>query len=274
MSQFDFATIDPNAKSGTQLAVDLNNWRDALHSCHRGAGRPLYAQAGMLWVRETSAEQWDLMFYDGDTDFVLRSVNPTTNQLIQIPQSDLDLNFGTAASLNHGTGDNDLPKRSQADTLYQAKDPTLAALAGLATGANKLPYFTGSDTAALTTLTSFARTLLDDVDADAMKNTLGVQPGIGWSQSWQDVLASRALSTTYTNTTGRPIMVRVVARASASGSFGLRFYVNGLLMDYVLDYANAASYRTQIITIVPPGHTYSVELSGTVPALNSWEELR
>jgi len=87
MSQFDFSTIDPNAKSGTQLAVDLNNWRDALHSGHRGAARPAYAQGGMLWVRETSAEQWDLMCYDGDTDFVLRSVNPTTNQLIAIPQS-------------------------------------------------------------------------------------------------------------------------------------------------------------------------------------------
>lgn len=90
MSQFDFATIDPNAKSGTQLAVDLNNWRDALHSVHRGAERPAYAQGGILWVRETSSEQWDLMFYDGDTDFVLRSVNPTTNQLLPIPKSAVD----------------------------------------------------------------------------------------------------------------------------------------------------------------------------------------
>ena len=160
MSQFDFATIDPNAKSGTQLAVDLNNWRDALHSGHRGTDRPAYAQAGMLWVRETSAEQWDLMFYDGDTDFVLRSVNPTNNQLIKIPQSELDLNFGTAASLNYGTGADDLPKRSQADTLYQAKDPTLTALAGLATGADRLPYFTGSDAASQTPFTAFARTLV------------------------------------------------------------------------------------------------------------------
>lgn len=90
MSQFDFATIDPNAKSGTQLAVDLNNWRDALHSGHRGAERPAYAQGGILWVRETSSEQWDLMLYDGDTDFVLRSVNPTTNQLLPIPKSAVD----------------------------------------------------------------------------------------------------------------------------------------------------------------------------------------
>lgn len=43
---------------------------------------------------------------------------------------------------------------------FQALDATLTALAGLATGANKLPYFTGNDTAAQTNLTSVGRDII------------------------------------------------------------------------------------------------------------------
>lgn len=101
MSQFDFGTIDPNTKTGPQLALDLNNFRDALNSLHLGDVRPSYARPGMLWVREVSTTQWDLMFYDGDTDFVLRSVNPTANTLINIPSSQIQ-GLDTAISMSVG----------------------------------------------------------------------------------------------------------------------------------------------------------------------------
>lgn len=101
MSQFDFGTIDPNTKSGAQLALDLNNFRDALNTLHKGGVRPSYAQPGMMWVREVSTTQWDLMFFDGDTDFTLRSINPTTNTLIGIPQASIEGLTTSFSNLNN-----------------------------------------------------------------------------------------------------------------------------------------------------------------------------
>ncbi|ENX6904406.1 tail fiber protein, partial [Escherichia coli] len=57
----------------------------------------------------------------------------------------------------------------------QPLDATLTALAGLATGANKLPYFTGKDTVAQTDLTSVGRDILAKTSTLAVIQYLGLR---------------------------------------------------------------------------------------------------
>ncbi len=90
--------------------------------------------------------------------------------------------FGTKSTTDLAEGTNLYYTNTRADARIAAAagvtiqnyDTTLSTLASLVTSANKLPYFTGVDTSALTDLTPFARTLLDDADAATMQATLGI----------------------------------------------------------------------------------------------------
>lgn len=89
---------------------------------------------------------------------------------------------------------------------YQPIDATLTAIAGLSTSADKGFYFTGTDTVATYTLTSFARSLLDDADASTMRSTLGLVIGT-------DVLAPSGSGSTLTG------VVKAVSAPSSKTDF-------------------------------------------------------
>jgi hypothetical protein len=78
MSQYDFGTIDPNTKSGTALATDLNSFRTALHTSHSGSTAPSYITTGMLWVDSTSANL-KIKMYDGAQSIDVAIIDATNN---------------------------------------------------------------------------------------------------------------------------------------------------------------------------------------------------
>ena len=59
-------------------------------------------------------------------------------------------------------------------THVQAQDAELQAIAGLASAADRLPYFTGLGTAALATFTAAGRTLAGAADAAAQRAALAL----------------------------------------------------------------------------------------------------
>ncbi len=104
--------------------------------------------------------------------------------------------------------------------------------------------------------------------------------GIGDGQTWQNVTGSRAYGATYTNSTGRPIMVSVSGASTTSAGGAIAFYINGTLAAIQGSTQNDSSLSYHNVTfIIPNGVTYSVSaVTGNAgqggSALQQWFELR
>lgn len=101
-------------------------------------------------------------------------------------------------------------------------------------------------------------------------NTLsgfGITDALANGQTWQNLTASRATNTTYTNTTSKPIFISV----NYSGVGQLQWLVDGAGIGTNGD---SGGYNTMISIIVPAGSTYRCVVGSGSPTLQSWNELR
>lgn len=123
-------------------------------------------------------------------------------------------------------------------------------------------------------ISAFIQSLFTVDDAATARDMLGItvaDGGLGYAQTWQDVTANRAWNTTYTNTTGKPIQLSVIARDANGGNLSVSLYVGSLKL---ANYYHGAYAQATVSAIVPPGATYLVERVDNNDVILGWMELR
>lgn len=96
---------------------------------------------------------------------------------------------------------------------------------------------------------------------------------LGWGQTWQDFTGSRALNTTYTNSTGKPIQVTCSAKSQQSSN-RVKVIISGvtILDSYTVDCCGVPQISYFPLSfIVPSGANYRIE--GNFD-FSVWAELR
>ena len=132
------------------------------------------------------------------------------------------------------------------------------------------PAFTGTPTAPTASAgtnttqlanTAFVKTAIDNVN---------ILKSIGIDQTWQDLTGSRTFGVTYTNSTGRPIVVSIGFK-TVSGNENVYFRVNGVVVSYS-ENGGAGDSLGPLGNIVPAGATYILDRAAG--SIENWAELR
>lgn len=100
---------------------------------------------------------------------------------------------------------------------------------------------------------------------------LAAMGSLGYSQTVQNLTASRTLGTTYYNTTGKPIFIWIsTVHSSVTGAIVLS--INGVAIYETYNSQSTGTFTGTAVGIIPTGCSYST--GGTAGALNHWFELR
>lgn len=186
----------------------------------------------------------------------------------------LQLRKGTATEHDTFTGANGEVTVDTTNKTLRVHDGTtaggtrLATLTGGLVPAAQLPAATTSVQGAVILNNTLTSTSTTQALTAAQGKVLNDQ-AFGVGQTWQNVTSSRAINTTYTNTTGKPIQVSFIVLDTVD--YNLNFFVNGSAVILMPDLSGASAGFHQLTITVPPTQTYRLE---TANSLHSWWELR
>lgn len=254
--------------------------------------------SGSDFATDLAAGRWSLLFDLSGTGTLVAQNNLSDLDSAAVALQNLELT-ATAAELNTLDGiSGDV--QTQLDALTssvggkQASATILTLLSALSLSANKGWYATGAGSLSLYDLTAAGRALAGAADAAAQRGALGLgslatqnfsdiqgsvdarvdAKALGVGQTWQDVSGSRTFSTSYQNTTGRPIEVSINCRTSNTdfreiqvspdNATWVQVGLSGRLI-------SGASYPQNVEFTVPDGWYYRID--GSVTSV-FWAELR
>lgn len=100
---------------------------------------------------------------------------------------------------------------------------------------------------------------------------LAAMSSLGYGQTWQNVAGSRAVATTYYNTTGKPISVGVTAQSATANTYS-NLTINGVIVCQTSQASGVSG--GPLFGVVPVGGSYSVNIAGGSPLTPTWAELR
>lgn len=104
-------------------------------------------------------------------------------------------------------------------------------------------------------------------------NSLNVLSGFNLNQQWYDVTASRVAGATYTNTTGKPILVSVVSLSTGAQDIILIATVGGVPISKQTVAAAGGGYMINL-TFTVPNNTQYVITKGASNTLTLWTEFK
>lgn len=129
----------------------------------------------------------------------------------------------------------------------------------------KAPYASAADTASTATTQAAG-----DNSTKVATTAFVTNASIGWNQTWVNVTANRALGTTYTNSTGKPIYIVVIPQDAVGSTSTISVTVGGIV---IVNNHTFTSTTGPIAFIVPNLQTYKVTVTGT-GYVSQWNELK
>ena len=197
----------------------------------------------------------------------------------------LQLRSGTATEHNNFTGANGEVTVDTTNKTLRVHDGStvggtiLATLTGGLVPVSQLPDATTTVKGAVilnNTLTSTSTTeALTAAQGKVLKDSLdnAINSSLGVGQAWQDVTASRAMNTTYFNTSTRPISVVIAGNPSNLPETLILTIDNVLVWGQNIDGENTDT-NVVVSGVIPSSSSYRVTTNGDNTTIARWVELR